>query len=78
MKLLESMKVKERDLKKDLMSKIQDAKARTSNVITRLRNIQDLTRLSNEVIAQLNDVAFKAIKQGGLQKMLDKRALKNE
>jgi hypothetical protein len=30
------------------------------------------------MIAKLNDVAYKGIKKGGLQKMVDKRALKNE
>lgn len=43
-----------------------------------LRQIQDLSRLPNEIIAKLNDSAFKAIQRGGLQKMLDKRALTNE
>lgn len=30
------------------------------------------------MIAQLNDVAYKAIRKGGQQKKLDERALKNE
>jgi hypothetical protein len=30
------------------------------------------------VIASLNDVAYKGIKSGALQKMLDKRAIQNE
>lgn len=30
------------------------------------------------MVAQLNDLAYKAIQKGGLQKMLDKRALLNE
>ena len=30
------------------------------------------------MIAQLNDVAYKAIKSGSLQKMMDKRALQNK
>ena len=35
-------------------------------------------QLDNLLIAQLNDVAFKAIKKTGMQKKLDERAIKNE
>ena len=34
--------------------------------------------MPNNIIAQINDHAYKAIQRGGLQKMLDKRALLNE
>lgn len=34
--------------------------------------------LDNVLIAQLNDVAYKAIRKTGVQKKLDERAIKNE
>ena len=33
--------------------------------------------ISNLLIAQLNDVAYKAIRKAGVQKRLDERAIKN-
>ena len=35
-------------------------------------------QMANLLIAQLNDVAYKAIKKKGLQKKLDERAIKSE
>lgn len=35
-------------------------------------------QISNVQIAQLNDMAYKAVRKRGLQKKLDERALKNE
>jgi len=43
-----------------------------------LRKCMDLTHLSGELLAKLNDQAYKAINTSGLDKMLDKRALKNQ
>lgn len=34
--------------------------------------------MSNAMIAQLNDCAYKAIRKQGVQKKLDERAMKNE
>jgi hypothetical protein len=73
--MIEFMKIKDRDLKKELQGKLQDCKVRTSKIINMLRQIQDLTHIPNDLIARMNDEAFKAVKQGGFQKMLDKRAL---
>ena len=40
---------------------------------------QDATdRLDNVMIAQLNDLAYKAIRKTGVQKKLDERAIKND
>ena len=72
------MKIKDRALKKQLMTEISECRARSSNVIKELRSIQDLSKISNEVIAKLNDMAYKAINKGSLQKMIDKRAMNNE
>ena len=46
-------------------------------VISELRKVQDLQALSNEVIAKLNNQAFKAVNTS-LKKMVEKRALQNE
>lgn len=35
-------------------------------------------RVNNSQIAQLNDLAYKAVRKRGLQKKLDDRAIKNE
>ena len=37
-----------------------------------------LANISNLLIAQLNDVAYKAIRKAGVQKRLDERAIKND
>ena len=34
--------------------------------------------INNALLAQLNDVAYRAIRKAGLQKRLDQRAIKNE
>lgn len=36
------------------------------------------SNISNVLIAQLNDVAYKAIRKKGVQKKLDERAIKND
>ena len=35
-------------------------------------------QMNNLLIAQLNDVAYKAIKKSGMQKKMDERAIKSE
>jgi hypothetical protein len=55
-----------------------DKKMETAKVLNLLRGIQDLSHLPNDIIAQINDVAYKAVQTNQLQKMLDKRALVNE
>jgi hypothetical protein len=77
-KMSECMKIKDRDLKKSLIGQIVESKNRSGSVLTELRKLTDLSHLTNETIAKLNDLAYKAIKQGGLKKLVDKRALANE
>jgi len=60
------------------MTAIHESKNRITSVLSILRGLGDLSRIGNETIAQLNNLAYKAIQKGGLQKMLDKRALQNE
>ena len=64
--------------KKALMTSIQECRERLSKVISELRNVQDLSNLSNTAVANLYDAAYKGINKGGLRKMIDKRALQNE
>ena len=77
-KMTECMRIKDRELKKSLIGQIVESKNRSGSVLTELRKLADLSQLSNETIAKLNDLAYKAIKQGGLKKLVDKRALQNE
>lgn len=48
-------------MKKKLITQLMDCKKRSSHVIGLLRGVQNLENLSNEVIAKLNDLGFKAI-----------------
>ena len=77
-KMSECMRIKDRELKKSLIGQIVESKNRSGSVLSELRKLTDLSNLSNETIAKLNDLAYKAIKQGGLKKLVDKRALANE
>lgn len=77
-KMEQFMAVKDRQLKKNLIQGVHECKARASGVVSVLRGLASLDHLNNETIAKLNDLAFKGIQKGSLQKMLDKRALQNE
>jgi len=59
------------------MESVLDCKQKASKVIEVLRNAADKA-ITNAMIAQLNDVAYKAIRKTGVQKKLDERAIKNE
>lgn len=59
------------------MQKITECKAKVVEVLAILRNASN-SFLNNAIIAQLNDVAYKAIRKRGVQKKLDERAIKNE
>lgn len=72
------MKIKDRESRKEIMTALLECRTRTTLVISELRSIQNLSQLSNEIIAKLNNVAYKGIQSGGLQKLIDKRALNNE
>lgn len=71
-----ALKLKDRLLKTDILQEMQESKKKTATVLSLLRSTQG--RLSNEQIAQLNDIAYKAVQtKSGLQKKIDERALKN-
>ena len=74
----EYMKVKDKVMRKELLGKIQECKERSHSVIAQLREVQNLGNLSNEVIAKLNNLAYKGIKVERFNKLLDKRALVNK
>lgn len=69
-------KIKDRDTKKEIMGEIQECKDKTFQVLQILR--ENSGRVNNSQIAQLNDLAYKAVRKRGLQKKLDDRAIKNE
>ncbi len=46
--------------------------------MTELRKLKNQNSIPNNVIAELNDMAYKAIKKGSLNKLVDQRAIKNE
>jgi hypothetical protein len=64
-------------MKKKLMESLMECRKRTSAVISELRNITDFSHISNAIIAKMNDLAFKAVNNSSLQKMVDKRAVAN-
>jgi len=43
-----------------------DKKMETAKVLNLLRGIQDLSHLPNDIIAQINDVAYKAVQTNQL------------
>lgn len=59
-------KLKDRALKKKLMAQVMEKKMESAKVLGLLRGIQDLSHLPNEVIAQINDVAYKAVQTNAL------------
>ena len=72
----EVMKIKNRILRKELLEEAHGIKQKTASAVGVLR--QGVGKLSSAQIAQLNDLAYKAIRKQGLQKQLDKRSAKNE
>ena len=72
------LKVKGREIRKQLTTTVMNCRERVNFVLSELRNVKDLKFISNDLVAKLNDMAYKAIKKGNLNKMLDKRAIHNE
>lgn len=73
------MQVKDRQIKSEMMEAILECKAKIANIINIIRvSVEKGMEISNVAIAQLNDVAYKAIRKRGQQKKLDERAVKNE
>ena len=72
------LRIKDRDLKKELFGKLLEAKTMQGNIYKHLRNETNLDNLSNHCIAGLNNLAFKAIQSNRLNKLVDKRAIQNE
>ena len=71
------MKIADKNLRSELMDKIVEFK----NMVCAIYNVMandDKEQIDNLLIAQLNDVSYKAIRKRGVQKTLDARAIKNE
>jgi hypothetical protein len=71
------MKIKDKQIKSELMDEVISCKQRIASVLSLLSKAAN-ANISNEMIAQLNDLAFKAIRKAGVQKKMDERAIKNE
>jgi len=71
-----AFKIRDRDMRKEILAEIQDCKDKTFNFMEVLRSTQG--KIPNAQIAKLNDLAYKGVKKRGMQKKLDERALKNE
>jgi hypothetical protein len=70
------LRVKNRAIKDETLQEIQDAKAKSAQLMSILR--QGSGPISNVQLAQLNDMAYRAVQKRGLNKKLDERALKNK
>jgi len=70
-------KMKNRDVKRELMEQALECKKKVAQVLEIIRESLT-TQMTNLQIAQLNDCAYKAIRKVGVQKKLDERAIKNE
>lgn len=71
------MKIKDKEIKSQLMEEVISCKKRICSVMSLLSKASN-ANISNEMIAQLNDLAFKAIRKAGVQKKMDERSIKNE
>jgi hypothetical protein len=71
-----AFKIRDRDVKTQILSEIQETKTKTFNFMEVLRSTQG--KIPNAQIAKLNDLAYKGVKKRGMQKKLDERSLKNE
>lgn len=62
----ECMLIKERTTKKRLMEALMECRKRTSGVISELRGVTNFSNISNQIIAKMNDLAFKAVNNSSL------------
>ena len=59
------------------MDEIVEFKKQIAGLYSLMKN-DCYERIDNLLLAQLNDVAYRAIRKAGIQKKLDERAIKNE
>jgi hypothetical protein len=71
------MKIKDRNLRKELMEQAKNAKMSTGKLIDLMRTSFTNKNLSNETVARLNDIIYRPVKTGN-KKRLDERAIKND
>ena len=69
--------VRDKEVRKELMESVLQFKQQVA-VVYRIMGQDIQSSISNLLIAQLNDVAYKAIRKAGVQKRLDERAIKND
>lgn len=69
--------MKDKQIRRELMDEIVEFKKQTSALYHIMKN-DTSARIDNVLIAQLNDVAYRAVRKTGIQKKLDERAIRNE
>ena len=69
--------IKDKEVRSAIMESFLKFKAQTAQVY-RIMASDTREKIDNLVIAQLNDVAYKAVRKQGVQKKLDERAIKND
>ena len=69
--------IKDKEVRSAIMESFLKFKAQTAQVY-RIMASDTREKIDNLVIAQLNDVAYKAVRKQGVQKKLDERAVKND
>lgn len=72
------MKIEEKSKRKELNEKIFGCRTKANIIISELRNLKNLAYVPNDLLAKLNDMAYKGVSEGSLNKLLDKRAIQNE
>lgn len=70
-------KIKEKAIRAELTEEVISFKRKVAEILG-IMSRDTQAQMDNLLIAQLNDVAFKAIKKTGMQKKLDERAIKSQ
>ena len=70
-------KIRDKEVRSFLTEEVISFKRKVAEVLG-IMSRDSAQNMDNLLIAQLNDVAYKAIKKTGMQKKLDERAVKNE
>ena len=70
-------KIRDKKTRSELLEQCIEFKRKVATIMG-IMSRDTQAQMANLLIAQLNDVAYKAIKKKGLQKKLDERAIKSE
>ena len=70
-------KIKDKAVRAELMEEVVGFKKQVAFILG-IMSRDTQAKMDNLLIAQLNDLAYKAVKKTGMQKKLDERSIKNE